>query len=61
MGVHVSVLRKLTSVGAVVAFIRSPTGQMVIGKAKEVVTDPRNREKMAEFASKMRRPKDDRV
>jgi hypothetical protein len=61
MGVHVSVLRKLTSVGAVVAFIRSPTGQMVIGKAKEVVTDPRNREKMAEFATKMRRPKDDRV
>jgi len=57
----VSVLKKFTSVGAIVAFIRSPTGQMVIGKAKEVVTDPRNREKMAEFATKMRRPKDDRV
>ena len=60
MGVHVSVLKKFTSVGAIVAFIRSPTGQMVIGMAKEVVTDPRNREKVAEFATKMRRPKDDR-
>jgi hypothetical protein len=48
-------------VGAIVAFIRSPTGQMVIGKAKEVVSDPRNREKMAEFATKIRRPKADRV
>jgi len=57
----VSVLRKFTSVGAIVAFIRSPTGQKVIGKAKEVVTDPRNREKVAEFATRIRRPKDNRV
>ena len=56
-GVHVSVLKKFTSVGAIVAFIRSPTGQMVIGKAKEVVTDPRNREKVAEFATKIRDPR----
>ena len=56
-----SVLRKFTSVGAIVAFIRSPTGQKVIGKAKEVVTDPRNREKVAEFATRIRRPKDNRV
>src|SRR6478609_5547613 len=61
MGVHVSVLKKFTSLGAIVAFINSPTGQKVIGKAKDVVTDPRNREKVAEFATKMRRPKDDRV
>jgi len=61
MGVHVSVLKKFTSVGAVVAFLRSPTGQKVIGKAKEVVTDPKNREKVADFATKMRRPKGDRV
>ena len=61
MGVHVSVLKKFTSIGAIVAFINSPTGQKVIGKAKDVVTDPRNREKVAEFATKMRRPKDDRV
>ena len=56
-----SVFRKFTSVGAIVAFIRSPTGQKMIGKAKDVVTDPRNREKVAEFATKMRRPKDDRI
>jgi hypothetical protein len=56
-----SLLKKFTSVGAIVAFIRSPTGQMVLGKAKEVVTDPKNREKVADFATKMRRPKDDRA
>jgi hypothetical protein len=56
-----SVLKKFTSLGAIVAFIRSPTGQMVIGKAKEVVTDPKNREKVAEFATRIRKPKDDRV
>jgi len=61
MGVHMSLLKKFTSVGAIVAFIRSPTGQMVLGKAKEVVTDPKNREKVADFATKMRRPKDDRA
>jgi hypothetical protein len=61
MGVHMSLLKKFTSVGAIVAFIRSPTGQMVIGKAKDVVTDPRNREKVADFATKMRRGKDDRA
>ena len=60
MGVHVSVLKKFASLGAIVAFINSPTGQKAIGKAKEVVTDPRTREKVAEFATKMRRPKDDR-
>jgi len=56
-----SVLKKFASVGAIVAFIRSPTGQMVIGKAKEVVSDPKNREKVADFAAKMRRPKDGSV
>ena len=56
-----SVLKKFASVGAIVAFIRSPTGQMVIGKAKEVVSDPKKREKVADFAAKMRRPKDGSV
>lgn len=51
-----SLLKKFSSVGAVVAFIRSPTGQMVIGKAKEVVTDPRNRAKVADIANKLRKP-----
>ena len=51
-----SLLKKFSSVGAIVAFIRSPTGQLVLGKAKEVVTDPRNRAKVADIASKLRRP-----
>jgi len=51
-----SLLKKFSSVGAVVAFIRSPTGQKVLGKAKEVVSDPRNRAKVADIASKLRRP-----
>ena len=49
-----SILKKFASVGAVLAFIQSPTGQQMIGKAKEVVTDPRNRAKAAEFANKLR-------
>jgi hypothetical protein len=56
----VSALKKLASLGAIVAFIRSPTGQMVIGKAKDVVTDPRNREKVAEIVAKLRQPKTER-
>jgi hypothetical protein len=52
----VSMLKKFSAVGAVVTFLRSPTGQKAIGKAKEVVLDPRNRAKVAEFATKMRRP-----
>jgi hypothetical protein len=51
-----SLLKKFSSVGAIVAFIRSPTGQKVLGKAKEVVTDPRNRARAADIANKLRRP-----
>ena len=55
-----SLLRKFTSVTAVLAFIQSPTGQKVIGKAKEVATDPRNRAKAQEFVDKLRRPSQQR-
>lgn len=51
-----SVLRKFSSIGAVVAFIRSPTGQKMINKAKDVVTDPQNRAKAAEMVNKLQRP-----
>lgn len=51
-----SLIRKFTSVTAIMAFIGSPTGQKVIGKAKEVVTDPANRAKAAEFVGKLRKP-----
>jgi hypothetical protein len=40
----------------VIAFINSPTGQKMLGKAKEVVTDPRNQQKAAEFVNKLKRP-----
>ena len=51
-----SLLRKFGSVTAVIAFINSPTGQKMLGKAKEVVTDPRNQQKAADFVSKLKRP-----
>jgi len=51
-----SLLKKFGSVTAVVAFLNSPTGQKMIGKAKDVVTDPQNRAKAAEFANKLRKP-----
>lgn len=51
-----SLLKKFGSVTAVMAFIKSPTGQKMIGKAKEVVTDPQNRAKATEFANKLRKP-----
>jgi hypothetical protein len=59
-GAPVSILKKFTSVGAVLAFVRSPTGQQMIGKAKDIVTDPQNRAKAAEFANKLRRGSQDR-
>ena len=49
-------LKKFGSVTAVIAFINSPTGQKMLGKAKEVVTDPRNQQKAADFVSKLKRP-----
>ena len=53
-------LKKFSSVGAIIAFINSPTGQKLLGKARDVVTDPQNRAKAAEFAGKLRRPSRDR-
>ena len=51
-----SLLKKFGSVTAIVAFLNSPTGQKMLGKAKEVVTDPQNRAKAVEFANKIRKP-----
>lgn len=53
-------LRKFGSITAVIAFINSPTGQKMLVKAKEVVTDPRNQAKAAEVVNKFRRPSTDR-
>jgi len=51
-----SMLKKFGSVTAVVAFINSPTGQKMLGKAKDVVTDPRNQQKAADLMNKLKRP-----
>lgn len=51
-----SMLKKFGSVTAVMAFVKSPTGQKMLGKAKEVVTDPRNQQKAADFVGKFKRP-----
>ncbi|MEP6560444.1 MAG: hypothetical protein ABJD68_05120 [Nakamurella sp.] len=50
-----SLLKKVGSVGAIVAFLNSPTGKKVVGKAKEIVTDPKNQQKAADFANKLRK------
>jgi len=51
----VSLLKKFGSVTAVIAFINSPTGQKMLAKAKDVVTDPRNQAKATEVVNKLRR------
>ena len=51
-----SLLKKVGSVGAIVAFLNSPTGKKVVGKAKDIVTDPKNQQKAADFANKLRKP-----
>lgn len=50
-----SLLKKVGSVGAIVAFLNSPTGQKLVGKAKDIVTDPKNQQKAADFANKLRK------
>jgi hypothetical protein len=55
-----SLFKKFSTVSAAVAFLRSPTGQQMVGKVKQAVTDPRNRAKAAELAAKIRRPAVDR-
>lgn len=55
-----SLLRKFGSLGAIMAFVNSPTGQKLLTKAKDVATDPRNRAKAAELAGKLKRPAKDR-
>lgn len=49
-------LKKVGSVGAIVAFLNSPTGKKVVAKGKEIVTDPKNQQKAADFANKLRKP-----
>ena len=51
-----SLFKKFASVGAIMAFANSPTGQKLINKATEVATDPKTRAKAAELVGKLKRP-----
>lgn len=52
-----SIFRRLTALGGVVAFARSPQGRQLIDKARVMASDPANRAKAAGFLSKLRQPK----
>ncbi len=45
-------LKKLATAGGVAAFLRSPQGQRTIAKAKQMASDPANRQKVADLARK---------
>ena len=50
-----SLLRRVSALGAVIAFIRSPTGQEMLHTARGFVSNPDNRAKAGELVGKMRR------
>ena len=50
-----SLLRRFSALGAVIAFIRSPTGQEMLHTARGVVSNPDNRAKAGELVGKFRR------
>ncbi len=52
-----ALFRRLSALGGVVAFARSPQGRQLIQKAKEMASDPANRAKANDLLSKVRAPK----
>ncbi len=52
-----SIFRRLSALGGVVAFARSPQGRQLIDKARMMASDPANRAKAAALLSKVRQPK----
>ena len=50
-------LRRLSALGGVIAFARSPQGRQLIQKAKDMASDPATRAKATEVLSKVRTPK----
>ncbi|MGS0685039.1 hypothetical protein ACVBEQ_07795 [Nakamurella sp. GG22] len=52
-----SIFRRLSALGGVVAFARSPQGRQLIDKARVMASDPANRAKAAGLLSKIRQPK----
>ncbi len=53
-----ALFRRLSALGGVLAFARSPQGRQLIQKAKQVATDPATRAKANDMLSKVRTPKD---
>lgn len=52
-----SIFRRMTALGGVVAFARSAQGRQLIEKARVMASDPANRAKAAGLLSKFRQPK----
>ena len=50
-----SLLRRFSALGAVIAFIRSPMGQEMLHTAGGFVSNPDNRAKAGELVGKIRR------
>lgn len=52
-----ALLRRLTALGGVLAFARSPQGRQLIEKAKQMASDPATRAKAADLLPRARAPK----
>ena len=52
-----ALLRRLSALGGVLAFARSPQGRQLIQKAKQMASDPATRAKATDMLSKVRAPK----
>lgn len=52
-----AVFRLFSMIGTVLAFLRSPTGQQLIARAKAFLTNPGNRQKAAALTSRIRQPR----
>ena len=52
-----ALLRRLSALGGVVAFARSPQGRQLIQKARQMATDPANRARANDLLAKVRAPK----
>ncbi len=48
-----TMFRRFATVGSVVAFVRSPTGQRLTAKAKAYYQDPRTQQRIAEVRRKL--------
>ncbi len=52
-----ALFRRMSALGGVIAFARSPQGRQLIEKAKQMASDPATRAKANDLLSKVRTPK----